>query len=619
VYAANATRFVQVYRELARRLKLPSHEDTRVDTCKLVSDWLNDDDDAQWLFVLDNADDVDIFSHRAGVVTSTAELDTAPRSLIDYLPKHLSATRSMIVTTRNRDIGEGLNEGEACIAVGPFSVREAQDLLRTKARRQVNGSDDGATQTLVEALGQIPLAITQAAAYMNRNNMDIREYLTILRKDQQNLIDYLNTELPDHRRECSYPNSVFRTWRLSFEQIRRREPRAAEGLSLMAMLDGQQIPLELIQKRDEREVGFHMALGTLERYSLIIRISHDAWTVHPLVQLSVQDWLAEAQETERIGEQALQLLAESFPNGEYENQKACESLLPHARVVLQHNLSSESALKNKAILLHNVSWFELRQGRYMSAEESARAAYMTREMVLGENDVLTVDSLGLLALVLSDQGKYEQAEEMHRRELGLSETVLGKEHPSTLTSMNNLASVLSDQGKYEQAEEIHRRVLGLSETVLGKEHPDTLTSMNNLTLVLSYQGKYEQAEEMHRRVLELRETVLGKEHPNTLTSMNNLASVLRDQGKYEQAEEMHRRVLGLSETVLGKEHPDTLTSVYCLAHLLHSRQQYQQASILYQRAVAGRQQILGAMHPKTLACARHYSSLLQEIENEGMR
>jgi hypothetical protein len=99
VYAANATRFVQGYRELARRLKLPGHEDTQVDTCKLVSDWLNDDDDAQWLFVLDNADDVDIFSHRAGVVTSAAELDTAPRPLIDYLPKHLNVTRSMIVTT----------------------------------------------------------------------------------------------------------------------------------------------------------------------------------------------------------------------------------------------------------------------------------------------------------------------------------------------------------------------------------------------------------------------------------------------------------------------------------------------------------------------------------------
>jgi len=56
-----------------------------------------------------------------------------------------------------------------------------------------------------------------------------------LRKDQQNLIDHLNIDLLDHRRERGYPNSVFRTWRLSFEQIRRQEPRAAEGLSLMAM------------------------------------------------------------------------------------------------------------------------------------------------------------------------------------------------------------------------------------------------------------------------------------------------------------------------------------------------------------------------------------------------
>ena len=60
MYAANATRFAQGYRELARQLKLPGHDNTQVDTCKLVSDWLNEDDgDTQWLFVLDNADDAD--------------------------------------------------------------------------------------------------------------------------------------------------------------------------------------------------------------------------------------------------------------------------------------------------------------------------------------------------------------------------------------------------------------------------------------------------------------------------------------------------------------------------------------------------------------------------------
>lgn len=85
----------------------------------------------------------------------------------------------------------------------------------------------------------------------------------------------------------------------------------------MAMLDGQQILHDLIQKQDEREVEFRMALGTLEDYSLIVRVEQDAWAMHPLVQLSVRDWLAEAEEDGRVAEQAVQLLAERFPNGDY--------------------------------------------------------------------------------------------------------------------------------------------------------------------------------------------------------------------------------------------------------------------------------------------------------------
>jgi hypothetical protein len=120
----------------------------------------------------------------------------------------------MMVTTRNRDIGENLGEGEACIEDGPFSVKNAQALLRSKARRPIDGSDDGTTQTLVEVLGRIPLAISQSTAYMNRNSIDVRKYLTALKRDQQSLIDYLSAELHNHRRERGYPNSVFRTWRL---------------------------------------------------------------------------------------------------------------------------------------------------------------------------------------------------------------------------------------------------------------------------------------------------------------------------------------------------------------------------------------------------------------------
>jgi hypothetical protein len=60
-----------------------------------------------------------------------------------------------------------------------------------------------------------------------------------------------------------------------------------------------------------------------------------------------------------------------------------------------------------------------------------------------------------------------------------------------------------------------------------------------------------------------------------------------------------------------------LSSVYSLARLFHSRRKFQQASPLYQRALSGFQKCLGPTHPRTLACGNHYSSMVQEMENEG--
>jgi tetratricopeptide (TPR) repeat protein len=739
VYAANETRFVQAYRETAQNLRLPGCDDPQVNVCKVVCEWLNDTEDVPWLMVLDNADRTANFLPIEN--ETTAEISAISTYMASYLPTKFNHSQFLLVTTRIRDIGEHLSRGQPCVSVGPFSAQEARDLLQAKLR-VLDDCSTPAMDTLVEILGRIPLAITQAAAFINRNKISVQEYVRELDLGKQNFMQYLSKDLQDPRREPGFPNSVFRTWKLSFDQIQTDCPRAAEILSLMAMLDGQKIPVDLVRKDEERRVDFQTVIGTLDGYSMINKeVGGKTCTIHPLVQLSVQYILEESGQIVFYTGQAVQLIADRFPVGEHENKAVCESLLPHAQAVLQPDTKSDATATSRARLLHNVGWFEWRQGRYNSAYQNVLAAYEIRQRISG-SETDAIRSLHILALVLRDQGKYEVAEEMNRRALAGFEKVLGMEHPNTLASVNNLASVLRYQGKYEVAEEMNRRalagrekmlgvehpntltsvenlasvlryqgkyemaeemnrralagkekvlgvdhpetlisvnnlasvlryqgkyeaaeemnrralagyekVLGVDhpdtltsvdnlasvlqyqgkykaaeemnrralegyEKVLGVEHPDTLTSVGNLASVLQDQGKYEAAEEMNRRVLAGREKVLGVEHPNTLTSVSNLALVLQDQGKYEAAEEMNRRALAGREKVLGVEHPDTLTSVYCLAYILYSRRQLQQAAILYRRALSGYQQTLGPTHPTTLACDGHYSSMLQEMEDE---
>ena len=608
VYAANETRFAQAYRDIADKVHLPGREDPQVDVCKLVYEWLNETEDVPWLVILDNADDVANFLPIGDEMV--AERTANSVFLTRYVPTKLSHSQCLLITTRSRDIGEYLGHGQACVDVGPFSIEEAGNLLRAKVR--VLQSNAPEVDKLAEILGRIPLAITQAAAFINRSKIGVAEYIEELAVNKQNFMAYLSKELQDPRREPGFPNSVFRTWKRSFDQIQADQPRAAEMLSLMAMLDGQKIPEDLVKKEDERRIDFNTAIGTLQGYSMISKeVGDKTCVIHPLVQLSVQYNLEQLGQTAFYARQALQLIAKRFPTGEHENKVLCESLLPHAQTVLQHDVKLDTTANSRTRLLYNVGWFEWQQGRYESAYRHVQTGYQICQEIFGDEAKDTLNNLALLAVVLRYQGKYEVAEEMNQQALAGYEEILGVEHPSTLTSVSNLGEVLRYQGKYEAAEETNRRALAGREKVLGVEHPETLISVGNLALVLQYQGKYEAAEEMNRRALAGCEKVLGVEHPDTLTSVGDLALLLVYQGKYEAAEEMNRRALAGREKVLGVEHPDTLISVGNLALGLQYQGKYEAAEEMNRRALAGREKVLGLEHPDTLISVGNLAEVLR--------
>ncbi|KAI9778144.1 MAG: hypothetical protein M1839_008353 [Geoglossum umbratile] len=600
VYAASVGRFDQSYKDVARKLKLPRVDDPDVDVCELVSDWFNDDDNGHWLIILDNADNSDLFFPPTDFDTPFTQINMTKRPLVDYLPRRLDSQHSLIVTTRSRTLGEDLTNGEPCIEIPTFTPQEARILLQSRATRMVDGRDESDVKRLLEILGYIPLAITQATAFMRRNRMHLQKYLEALEKDEENLKDHLSTELRDHRRELGIPNSVFRTWRLSFDMIREQEPRAAAILSLMAMLDRQQIPEKLLRRRDERDVDFSTAIGSLEGLSLITReVQQDKFTMHRLVQLSVHVWLEQQREKLSQADNALVLLADRFPNGEHENWETCESFLPHAQAVLQHQFMSQSSVIHRAILLYNISWFDWRQGRYDLAHKKSLEAYQINLERLGREDRQTLNSLALAALVLQSQGKYGEAERVNRRVLEGREEALGAEHPDTLASMADLASTFWNQGRWKEAEELGVQVMETRKRVLGEEHPDTLTSMANLASTFLNQGRWKEAEELGVQVMETSARVLGEEHPDTLTSMANLASTFLNQGRWKEAEELEVQVMETSARVLGEEHPDTLTNMANLAFTLKSQGRNKEAILLLERCFRLRKQVLSPQHPHT--------------------
>jgi tetratricopeptide (TPR) repeat protein len=602
-----------------------------VDTCQLVADWLNEgdevngDDDGNdgdrkadraksWLVIVDNVDSLQALDQPLHVESNQGAMNQAMatnKTLRHYLPRRLGDEHVFLITTRSQEVASSLGDDGSWIHIGPFNPDESQVLITSKLKAQSHEGVSSTMHRLLDKLGRIPLAITQAAAFMKRNRVSESHFLSMLEKGDQHLADHLSTELQDPRRPQRWPNSIFRTWKISFDEIRTQDPLAAELLSMMAMLDGQQIPKWFLSSAGTTEAQIAMSIGTLFSYSLIShQVQSDMVSVHPLVQASLRYWLREEGRHEAEAQKVLSLMADVFPNGEYENWEKCKVLMPHAEMVLEYHDGKQMDQDQRGRLLNHMAWYEYRCGMYPEAFRHAEAAYQGLRSTLGETAFATLKSLNIMGSGLQRQGKYKEAEEMCRRVLAGSQKILGEEHPETLQSIDNLALVLVDQGKYEKAEEMHRRVLAGSQKILGEEHPYTLRSINNLAAVLAHLGNYEEAEETYRQALVGRKRTLGEEHPNTLTSTYSLASVLVCQGKNEKAEEMYRQALGGRKRMLGEEHPDTLTSVYSLAWLYHTQGNTKGAAPLYHGAVTGFRRALGPDHPTTLACERSLASML---------
>ncbi|KAJ0136482.1 Sterol 3-beta-glucosyltransferase UGT80B1 [Fusarium oxysporum f. sp. albedinis] len=524
VHASSKPRFEEAYRAIAERLQLPMRNDPDIDVLRLVRDWLQTEEAGSWLMIWDNADDVNLFYpiHNSGdkAVTGFANENTIARTdqqpLAAYLPKRRNGT--ILITSRSMDAAERLTGSHKAIYSVP-TMDDAQGLQLFQ-----NKLDDC-----------IPLAITQAAAYINRRapRVSVKTYLDTFQESDKKKGNLLNRDAGDLRRDETVSNSVVVTWQVTFEQIRRERPSAAKLLSFMSFFNPQGIPEFMLHdyvtdltdhaNRDTVSADFEDDLDILRGYSLVsVTATGDTYEMHALVQFCTRVWISTTGNEGRWRQLFLHSMSTHFPDGTFETWPTCQVLLPHIEPTFREEPPAEGLL-DWAHLLTNCAEYMSTSGKYRIAESLSKKAVKTRTKMLGEG------------------------------------------HSDTLTSMANLAWTYWHQGRYKEAEELLIGVIRMRKRMLGEEHPDTLSSMASLASIYWRQGRRKEAEELEVEVLETRKRTLGEEHPDTLTSMHNLAITWKVSGRTGDALALMRNCVGIRQRVLGTDYPQTMLSVACLA------------------------------------------------------
>jgi tetratricopeptide (TPR) repeat protein len=605
VRASDVTSFDNAYRDIGQQLGIPGLEDDKAEVKRLVKTKLSQESTGRWLMIVDNADDFEIFYPKENE-------DGRSGVLSEHLPS--SPLGAILFTTRDREAATRYARANV-IEIDEMNDIEARDLFRRGLQNKQLAEDKDGTITLLKLLVNLPLAIMQAAAYLNAKSSTIAKYLKIYEESSDNVIKLLSKDFEDVWRYPGMKNPVATTWLISFQQIQNRDALAADYMAFMSCIKEQDIPLSLLPSASQFDKA--EALGTLKAFRFIKeRVSGDSYDMHRLVHTAMQNWLKHKDEWDSQKYRTLTQIASIFPWPQHENRAVWMLYLPHTQyTITTFNTRVKKTKEEKKLLgriLHNLGECFRIRGQYVEAEAMCRQTLQLRETVLGRDHPDTLASMNNLATSLRQRGKYVEAEAMCRQTLQLRETVLGRDHPDTLVSMNHLATSLRQRGKYVEAEALDRQTLQLQETVLGRDHPDTLMSKSNLANSLRQRGKYVEAEALDRQTLQLRETVLGRDHPDTLGSMNNLANSLHQRGKYVEAEAMCRQTLQLRETVLGRDHPDTLMSMNNLATSLYQQGKYVEAEAMDRQTLQLRETVLGRDHPDTLMSMNNVATSLRQ-------
>ncbi|KAF8248525.1 TPR-like protein [Wilcoxina mikolae CBS 423.85] len=603
IHAASKLRFEQDYRKLAQLVGIAGNNDPKQDIKPLVKCWFESPHSSEWILVLDNADNILDFY----LDEEITDADESGRSagLAKFLPHGTKGI--IIVTTRDYEVADRLAGGMNTLNKQTMDMPKASLLFKQRYSRTVELEDEESISHLLKALHFLPLAIVQVADFLRLNQLvsplDYLKQFNSTRESQKHLLD---KPLTDVRRDPEKTTeTILTTFSITFRQIQKQSPLAGSLLNIIACIDRQGIPHELLLhcglhcdvSGNRDEFAIKEAISKLINFSLLTPVEYGrAYEMHSLVHVSVEAFQS-PHEMHAAQESATKALAGILPNGEYNNHTVWRIYLPHASKLLG-KVRTESI--DTAKIHHHLSWYLEVVGKFSDAECSAQTSVKVHTDLLGQEHPDTLDSMGRLASTYWSQGRWKEAEELEVQVRETRMRVLGPDHPDTLNSMSCLASTYWSQGRWKEAEELEVQTMEMRKRVIGQEHPGTLVSISNLASIYQSQERWKEAEELGLQVTEMRKRVLGPEHPDNLTSMANLALTYQSQKRCKEAEELGLQVTETRMRVLGPDHPHTLSSMNCLASTYWSQGRLKEAEDLELKAMETNTRVLGQEHPKTL-------------------
>ncbi|EIV91222.1 FxSxx-COOH system tetratricopeptide repeat protein [Frankia sp. QA3] len=486
----------------------------------------------RWLIVFDNAED--------------------PVALRQWLP---SGPGHVLITSRN----PGWEAVSAAVDVDLLPRDESITLLT----RRITSLDPAVADALAKELGDLPLALAQAAGYLNQTGLAPDDYLRRFRGRRQRFLGKGNDPL--------YAGRLDTCWSISLDRLHADNPATVQLLDLCSHLAPEPIPLSLFAARADLlddpladiaadthpDLTLDDALAAAADFSLARRTG-DSIVVHRLVQAVIAGQHSPGRRR-RLADTIARLLAAATP-GDPVNPvtwPAWAALGPHLLHAVTRLEGRDDDPHRLRRLAAEFGSHLYARGDYAAAHSFAARLHRRTADQLGPDHDDTLHAAFHHADTLAALGRHGDARRLAQDTLDRRRRIFGEDHPDTLHSAHNLASRLAESGEHRAARALAEDTLARRRRLLGEDHPDTLRSAHSLANRLAALGDHRAARRVDEDTLARRRRVLGEEHPNTLRSALNLASRLAALGDLHRARRLARDTVTHQRRTLGDDHPYT--------------------------------------------------------------
>jgi tetratricopeptide (TPR) repeat protein len=575
--------------ELAQRLRLPGSSEAHTAVPAVREALRLGRPFRSWLLVFDSAE--------------------SPEAVRPFFPAN--GPGEILITSRNPDWAGIARPLEVAV----FKREEAKELLRRRGPE----IDDEEADRLAETLGDLPLAIEQAATWRAETGMPVREYLR--------LFDEKVTEILDTSAPADYEVSVAAAWNVSFDELRTRNPAAHDLLQVCAFFAPEPISRNLFvgvrgvsispeldaALRDPMQLS--RTIRDINRYGLA-KIDHrnDTLLLHRLVQLVLSNRMA-PQRWAQMRHGAHLLLANLDPNDPVPSKQwpRYQDVLPHAYAAKV--IECDDGWVRQLVI--NLMIFLYYWGDHEEAARLAKQAVDVWSERLGEADPQTLQAAGRLGFYLWTLGRYAEAAGVNQRTVELYRQMSGENSEETVIAELAVALDLKGQGDLIAALDLNKQIYQKAKGLFDDDDPTTLRTAHDLVASLGLAGEYRRGQELAEDTYRRRVDVIGYDNPGTTSTLNDLILARREAGDYAWARAEQEKLVERSRELFGADKIATLRRSHHLSVARRKDGDHQGALELSTQVVERLHLRYGDSHPNAMACAIAHSINLRHAGDLG--